>query len=367
MVEPGLTVGVEEEFLLVDEGTHETVPRAAAVLAHAPMRQLPIGATLQRELQSCQVELATGVCTNLAVLRQQLLAGRQLLAVAAKREDARLISSGTPVLAADHPPATVGTRFEAISDIYQGQATKYQSCGCHVHVGVPDREIAVAVINHLRPWLPTLLSLSVNSPFDNGTDTGFGSWRTMEQAGFPGSGVPPWFPSASAYDDQVDRLVTAGVLVDSAMTFWLARPSPRFPTVEVRVADAACTADEAVLQAALTRALVRTALADIADGHAAPAIGDQVLGAALWSAARYGLRGPGVEPESGNQVPAEDLVTRLFERVSPALEETGDLERAQEVVKSLLAGGTGAERQRQAASAGPAAVVDMLSQVVGQS
>jgi carboxylate-amine ligase len=366
MVEPGLTVGVEEEFLLVDEDTRYTVPRAAAVLAHAPMRQLPIGATLQRELQSSQVELATGVCTNLAALRQQLVAGRQLLAVAAKREDAMLISSGTPVLASLHAPSTTGTRFEAISDTYRGQADKYQSSGCHVHVGVPDRETAIAVINHLRPWLPTLLALSVNSPFDDGTDSGFGSWRTLQQATFPGSGIPPWFASASAYDLQVDRLVAAGVLVDPAMTFWLARPSPRFPTVEVRVADAASTADEAVLQAALTRALVRTALMDISDGHAAPAADDQVLAAALWSAARYGLRGPGIEPDTGSQVPAMELVDRLLDLLRPSLVETNDWDRAQEVVKDLVAGGTGAERQRDAAEHGPAAVVDMLSRVVGR-
>jgi carboxylate-amine ligase len=366
VLEPGLTVGVEEEFLLVDEGSRRTVPRAAAVLAHAPMRQLPIGAGLQRELQSSQVELATGVCTNLAALRQQLLAGRQLLTVAAKREAAMLISSGTPILPSSHRPVTAGTRFEAISDVYQGQAAKNQSCGCHVHVGVPDRETAVAVVNHLRPWLPTLLALSVNSPFDDGEDTGFGSWRTLELAGFPGSGVPPVFESADDYDEQVGRLVTAGVLVDPAMTFWLARPSPRFPTVEVRVADAACTADEAVLQAALTRALVRTALGDIANGLAAPVVDDQVLSAALWSAARYGLAGPGVDPLSGQRMPAEDLVARVVDRVGPALQETGDLERALEVIKTLLAVGTGAERQRQAAESGHTAVVDMLNELVGQ-
>ncbi len=361
-----MTVGVEEEFLLVDSRTRRTVPRAAAVLAHAPMRQLPIGATLQRELQSCQVELATGVCTNLAVLRQQLLAGRQLLGVAARRENAVLISSGTPVLASDDPPVTTGTRFEAISDTYAGQAAKYQSSGCHVHVGVPDRETAVSVINHMRPWLPTLLALSVNSPFDDGTDTGYGSWRTVQQAGYPGSGIPPWFASAAAYDQQVDWLVAAGALVDPSMTFWVARPSPRFPTVEVRIADAASTVDEAVLQAALTRALVRTALIDIAAGHPAPAISDQMLAAAMWSAARYGLAGPGIDPEFGKQVPAEELVMSLLAWVGPALAETGDWDLTQEVVKNLLADGTGAERQRQVAADGVVAIVDMLAEAVEQ-
>ncbi|RKT54792.1 carboxylate-amine ligase [Saccharothrix australiensis] len=342
------TVGVEEEFLLVDATTRQTAARAADVLARTPA--LPAGAKVDRELLTTQVEFASGVCTDLDELHGQLLAGRRALVAAAGAEGALVVPSGTPVLAGPVPPLAEGDRFTRISALYGGQVADYQCCGCHVHVGVPDRDTAVAVVNHLRPWLPTLLALSVNSPFAAGRDTGFGSWRMVEQARFPGSGVPPRFGSAAEHDAAVARLAECGVLVDEAMTFWLARPSPRYPTVEVRAADAAVTAADAVLQAGLTRALVDAALADLAAGREAPALDDQVLAAAVWSAARHGLGGPGVDPWRGVPVPAADLLRRLVEHVS-----------YDGPVWSVVAGGTGADRQRRAADGGPVAVVDALA------
>jgi len=343
------TLGVEEEFLLVDPATCRTAARADAVLAR--VGALPAGAKAERELLATQVEFASGVCTEPADLHGQLLAGRRALVDAAAAEGVLVVPSGTPVLAGPVPPPTGGDRFTRISDLYRGQVADYQCCGCHVHVGVPDRETAVAVVNHLRPWLPTLLALSVNSPFSAGRDTGFGSWRMVQQARFPGSGVPPRFASAAEHDAAVARLAECGVLVDGNMTFWLARPSPKYPTVEVRTADAAVTAADAVLQAELTRALVDRALDDLAAGREAPRLDDQVLAAAVWSAARYGLDGPGVDPWRGVPVPAADLLRSLVEHVS----FTGP-------VWSAVEGGSGARRQRAAAAGGgPAAVVELLA------
>ncbi|MGA5699962.1 carboxylate-amine ligase [Peterkaempfera bronchialis] len=359
----GWTVGVEEEFLLVDPDTRCGVPLAAAVLERAGGLPAPAGdAAVHLELLASQVESATGVCTRLDELTRQLTAGRRRLAEAARAEGARLVSSGTPVL---HGPVGVapGGRFRRIADAYAGVMSDYQSCGCHVHVGVPDRDTAVAVVNHLRPWLPTLLALSVNSPYDRGRESGCASWRAVEQSRFPGGGVPPWFPSAAAYDAALDRLVECGVLMDRAMTFWLARPSSHLPTVEIRAADAAIGVPEAVLQAALSRALVRTALAELAAGREAPPPGGadgQLSAAALWAAARHGLSGPGVDPLLARQVPAPRLVERLLDLVAPELEETGDLAAARAAAARLLRVGTGAVRQCRAGGAGPAAVVDML-------
>jgi carboxylate-amine ligase len=220
--------------------------------------------------------------------------------------------------------------------------------------------MAVAVVNHLRPWLPTLLALSVNSPFYPGGDSGYGSWRVIDQGRFPGSGIPPWFASAAAYTAQRDRLIECGVLVDPAMTFWLARPSSQWPTVEVRAADAAATLDEAVLQAALVRALVQTALIDLAAGREASAPSDQICAAALWSAARYGLDGPGVHLLEERQVPATLLLEALLDRVDPALEEAGDRTEVQLLVNEVVRQGSGASRQRRAAVRGPQGAVDML-------
>ncbi|MGI8333777.1 carboxylate-amine ligase [Actinomadura scrupuli] len=356
----GATMGVEEEFLLVDPLSRRSVAGAPGVLARAAARPGAPGTALHAELLGTQVEAATGVCADLAELRRQVRDGRLRLARAAREEGVRLISSGTPVLPGASQSCTPGDRFARISGLYEGVVSTYEACGCHVHVGVADQETAVAVVNHLRPWLPALLALSVNSPFDQGADSGYGSWRMLDQARFPGSGIPPRFPSAAAYTAQLDRLVELGVLVDSTMTFWLARPSPRWPTVEIRAADAAATVDEAVLQAALARALVRTALADLAAGREAPAPGDQICAAAVWSAARYGMDGPAVHLLEERRVPAGRLLAELLDRVDPALEETGDRAEVRALVAGVLRRGTGAARQRRAAAEGPRAVVDML-------
>ncbi|NKZ08871.1 YbdK family carboxylate-amine ligase, partial [Actinomadura latina] len=320
------TVGVEEEFLLVDAVSGECVPDAGRVLAAAGAhRWAGSGGSFQPELLASQVEAATGVCRDLADLGGQLRFARARLAAAARTGGARLVASGTPVLNGRPPPPARGDRFAEIMAAYGDVVEDYQACGCHVHVGVPDREAAVAVVNHLRPWLPVLLALSVNSPFDHGRPTGYAGRRMVEMARFPGAGVPPWSASAAAWDARVAALVEAGVLVDAAMTFWLARPSPRWPTVEVRAADSAATADEAVLQAALVRGLVGAALADLAAGREAPRADGQVCAAALWNAARHGLGGALADPVTLRAVPAWRLVDDLVARAAPALEDAGDL------------------------------------------
>lgn len=355
----GVTMGVEEEFLLADRTSRRTVPRAPAVLKRAR----PDGpGHVHAELLTSQVEASTGVCEDLAELREHLVSGRERLAEAAREEDALLLAAGMPPLAGQDVRTTPGPRFEAIAERYRAVVEDYESCGCHVHVGVPDRDTAIAVANHLRPWLPTLLALSVNSPFDGDRDSGYGSWRTMRQTAFPGSGLPPRFRSAAEHDREVSRLVECGVLVDERMTFWMVRPSPTYPTVEVRAPDTALTVDGAVLQAALTRALVRTALADLDRGVEGPEIEPQAAAAAVWSAARHGVDGPGVDLRTGRAAPAEDLVAGLVGHVATALEDTGDAVLVRRLLKELLSTGTGAEQQRSAAVRGRDAVVDFVAE-----
>jgi carboxylate-amine ligase len=353
------SLGVEEEFLLVDPESGAPVNRASRVLAAAEgLTPLAPDAAVHAELLDTQVEAATGICLTLDELHAQLRDGRRRLATAAEAEGLWLIPSGTPVFAGSPPAPGTGARFDRITQAYAGLVADYQSCGCHVHVGVPDRDSAVAVVNHLAPWLPTLLALSANSSFERGVDTGYASWRMVTQSRFPGSGIAPWFASAAAYDAQVGQLVDCGALADRHMTFWLARPSERFPTVEFRVADTAVTVAGAVLQAALSRALVATALAELAAGHPAAPVNGQLAAAAVWTAARYGLRGPGVDLRTGRSVPAERLLAELVALVSPALEDRGDLAAVRAGVATVIAEGTGAEQQRRA---GPFGAVRMLA------
>ncbi|WP_406689829.1 glutamate--cysteine ligase [Saccharopolyspora sp. ID03-671] len=345
-----LTFGVEEEFLVVDPRTGEPSDGGPGVLAGVSALDPQQG--VHPELLTAQTEASTGVCGALTQLRGELRAGRDRMALAARDEGLALITSGTPPLPGAPSPVSPGARFARIAETYRAVVADYQACGCHVHVGVPDRETAVAVINHLHRWLPSLLAMSANSPFHLGDDTGYASWRMVQQSRFPGSGIPPHFASAADHDRQVERLVDCGVLVDGAMSFWLARPSPHLPTVELRVADAATTVGEAVLQAALSRALVRTALRELSAGREAPRTDERLTQAAVWTAARHGLDGPGIDLAEPRRAPAAELVHAMVRWASPALEETRDLAVVRKLLAGLLHCGTGARRQRAAAARG---------------
>lgn len=338
------TIGVEEEFLLVDQVTGRTVPVAAEV---GKVVGEQLGDAVHTELQQTQIEFASPPCATLAELDVVLTRGRDLLAAAAREYGAWLVPSGSPPMGGA-AIVSGGGRFGRIATRYAELMRDYQACGCHVHTEVPDEETAVAVVNHLRPWLPALLALSVNSPLRHGRDTGYASWRVVEQSQFPGAGAPPWCRDAAEYAERLGRLVDGGVLEDETMTFWLARPSPRWPTVEVRVADAAVDVPAALLQAALSRALVATALTDLALGREAPRLDDQVLAAALWSSARHGPSGTGAHPVLGGLVPVAQLVDELVVHVTPALVGLGDLAAVRKLLDGVLRGGTGAQRQRAA-------------------
>ncbi|KDN22256.1 carboxylate-amine ligase [Amycolatopsis rifamycinica] len=357
------TMGVEEEFLLVNPRTGHASPCAEPVLAryrhHGP---LPEGVRIHRELRLTQLEAASGVCTTADELRHQLTAARRVLAGAAAAEDCALLATGTPVGPgpATPPPASTG-RYAEIDAAYGAVVADYEACGCHVHVGVADPDTAVAVVNHLGRWLPTLLALSANSPFDQGRDTGYASWRMVLQSRFPGSGVAPHLRGHDEYRRAVETLVECGALVDPDQTFWLARPSGRFPTVEFRVADTALTVDHAVLQALLSRALVQRALTDLAEGREAAPLSPQVAAAAVWTAARHGLSGDLVDAAEQTRRPAWTLVDELVAHVQAPLAESGDLTEVRKLLDAVRDGGTGADRQRALTDAGTAAAVRWLT------
>ena len=341
----GLAFGVEEELLLVDPDTGRTVAAADEVLRYGEALHPPApDATLTAELFETRVEVGSGRCTTLAELSERLAHCRVRAATAARAAGTWALPSGTAVLGG---PAAPRSRFAGVADVYAA-AVADLTCECRVRVDVPDPETAVAVVNHLRPWLPTLLALSVNSPFCDGGDTGYASWRSVQRSRLPAGGMPPHFGSVRAYEARVSRLVELGVLVDDGSPLWLARAVPRLSGVELRVADTGVDVEAALLQAALSRALVRTALTDLAAGREAPAIGEQVAAAALWSAARHGMSGAGIHPVLERRAPATVLVSELVTAVRPALEETGDLPTVTDGVRRLLRIGTGAARQRAA-------------------
>jgi carboxylate-amine ligase len=359
-----LSLGVEEEFLVVDGPTGRVAPYAAGILDAAPpaMRD-----RLQPELTAAQVETVTIPHQDLRALGRDLLRCRRMVASLAARAGCAMVASGTAVLEASPPtPLTDRPRYRLMAREYGPLLDGQGVCGCHVHVGMADREEAVQVSNHLRPWLPVLQALSANSPFAAGRDSGYASWRAVTWSRWPAAGPPPYLESADHYDHLVGAMVTSGVILDAAMVYWYARPSERVPTLEVRVADVLPTGAEATLLAGLVRGLAATALADLRRGEAAPRVPDELLRAAHWRAARDGLDGDGLDPFSERLVPAWDLVDRLVERIWPALAQAGDLPLVRHLLEQVRARGSGAARQR-AAYAERGLLSDVVEMLVRQT
>jgi carboxylate-amine ligase len=338
------TLGVEEEFLLVDPGSGAPVARNREVADHAAQH----GVDLQLELTSCQVETATEVVHTTEGLREQLVHLRRTAADAAQRADARLLAVGLPPTLPREFPLTDTPRYRDIGERFGMIAHEQGICGCHVHVAVPDREAAVAVANRLRPWLPTLLALTANSAIYRNADTGHASWRSVLWARWPSAGPPPHFDSAEEYDAAVRMLCQTDVIRDDGMVYWDVRPSEDFPTVEVRVADVPATVAETVLFAALVRGAVMTALADEKRGEPLPPLPPWVLKAAYWKAARDGLDGAGVDLQGQIARPMRALLEQLIERLRPALEAAGDYAFVSDGLAAVAERGNGAMRQRQA-------------------
>ncbi|HEU5111123.1 MAG TPA: glutamate--cysteine ligase, partial [Micromonosporaceae bacterium] len=338
------TIGVEEEFLLLDPRSGENAPVVGQVLAALPER---LRGQSRLEFRRSMLEMATPVCTDLAELRRHLVGLRRAAAAAAHRAGARLVAVGaTPVGEPCRAPAD-NPRFRAIARHYGPIAYDPAVCGCHVHVGVPDRDTAIEVCTHLRRWLPVVQALAANSPFCQGADTGFASWRSVQLLRWPSLGPTPHLSSAGDYDRRVAALVASGVMLDDSMVLWYARPSTAFPTVEVRVADVCLTVDDAVLVAGLVRALVAMAREDIAAGRPAPAVPDDLLEAAHWNAARTGLEGTLMDLRAERARPAWDVVDDLLAFAGPALSRHGDLDAVEAQLVRIRRDGTGAARQRR--------------------
>ncbi|MEV7088751.1 glutamate--cysteine ligase [Streptomyces sp. NPDC093085] len=341
-----LTVGVEEEFLLVDPGTRVPVALAGPVVGTARQR---LGGLVAPELTRYQVETRTEPHRRMDALAEQLYVNRLYVSRAAAAHGAGVVATGTPVL----PPAGAmafmpGERYERSARRFGALDEEQVCCACHVHVGMASREEAVLVSNHLRPWIAVLTATAANSPLWDGRDTGHASWRSLCWARWPAAGPPPYFDSAAHYDDAVATLVSSGVVLDPAGIYWDIRPSHHLPTLEIRLADAGLTVDDTVLFAALVRAAAATALDAVRAGRPAPRPDPHLLRAASWRGAREGLTGALLDPVSRQLTPSWRRMRHLLTWIQPALARHGDTALADRLISRLTLHGTGSVRQRAA-------------------
>lgn len=344
-VEGVRSVGVEEELLLVDAAGRSAAIGERVVDAAS-------GDEVQHEFKLEQTEIASDPCVQLAELRTQLRAKRRAADDAAREVGGRAVAIGTNP-SEGHPHPTDDERYRRMSDEFGMLASQQLTCGQHVHVAVDSRAEAVAVMDRIRDWLPLLRAVSGNSPFWQGADTGYASYRSVLWNQWPTSGPIDVIGDEATYDGVVEDLIATGAALDIAMIYFDARPSANFPTLEIRVADVCTDLGDSVLIAALCRALVETAAREWR-GHE-PAIGTPtaVLRAASWRAARHGLSERLVHPRTRKLADAWSVLDALVRYVSPALGRVGDLEIVAEEQRRLRQVGSGAERQRAAFRTSP--------------
>ena len=339
------TLGVEEEYMLLDPESFDLVQHIETVLDAVEGDEL--ADRINAELMQSVLEIATPVCRTAADVMRELQTLRGYVRDVAGREGLRVGSAGThPFSLFERQRITAKDRYHALIDQLQYVARRELIFGMHIHVAVDDPDKAIQVVNGLLPQLGPLLALSASSPFWRGEPTGLASSRQIVFSAFPRSGPPPRFRDYEDYAAVVGQLERTGCIADYTHIWWDIRPHPKWGTVEVRICDAVTRVEDAVAIAAYCQALVK-ALSDRYDaGEEIPSFHRILTSENKWLAARYGLDAPVMDLATGRRirVPIAKLVRRTLRELEPHARELGS-ERELEGIEALLGRGNSSERQ----------------------
>ncbi len=341
--QPGFTLGVEEEYLLVDAETLElSVDPPDGFM---PACQKQVSGQVVNELMRAQVETATKVCENVAEVRQELTRQRREISAVAEQFGLRIIAAST------HPSAlwreqkqTPSQRYVALQKEMQATARRMLICGMHVHVGIEDQDLRVDLMNQFRYFLPHLLALSVSSPFWEGDDTGLHSFRLTIFSGLPRTGLPEEFNSWSDYERHIDTLVRAKVIEDSSMIWWDVRPSARFPTLETRICDLCTFVEDTVCLTAFCVCLLRMLWRLRISNSRWRSYNLLLLEENRWRAMRYGPTDSLLDFGKGTMVPFSELLDELIALVRQDMEYF-DCKEEVEHARTIIRRGTSASMQ----------------------
>ncbi len=306
-----LTLGVEEEYLLVDPETREAVSNPPD--AFFPACKKALGSHVTPEFLRCQIEIATPVCENLKDVRHHLSHMRYTLSEIAKDHDLRLMAVSThPFTTWRAQKPSKGERYVKMNEDLQGAIRRMLICGTHVHVGILDASLRIDVMNQMRYFLPHLLALSTSSPFWEGELMGMKSYRLSVFDGMPRTGIPESLESIDEYERLVGMLTGAGVIEDASKIWWDIRPSVRFPTLEARVADMCTRMQDTLAIVALYQCLTRMFI-DLKKRNIKwrnyPAL---LIAENRWLAQRFGVAGSLIDFGTGKCVPYKDLIDELI-------------------------------------------------------
>jgi carboxylate-amine ligase len=336
------TIGVEEEFQIIDPETWELRSHVSELLtASAPA----LGDQIKRELHQSIVEVGTKICADVAELEREVCRIRRELAQSAESVGLRIAAAGThPFSNWKDQVLSPGERYENIVEELQQLARSLLIFGLHIHVAVPDKSSTIELLNEARYFLPHLLALSTSSPFWQGRDTGLKSYRTTVFRRFPRSGIPDQFDSWSEYEEYLNTLVELHCIDDGKKVWWDLRPHPVFGTLEFRVCDVPTSPRVTIALAALAQALV-VKLYRLRRSN----LGFRIYSRALveenkWRAARYGIDGRLIDFGKRQEVPMRELALELLAFVDDVVDELGS-RKALDYVRTIAEHGTSADQQ----------------------
>lgn len=336
------TLGVEEEFQIVDPETGELRSHVSELLASsAPV----LGDQIKRELHQSIVEVGTKICGDVAELRGEILRIRRDLASSAEKVGLAVAAAGThPFSHWKDQVLSPGVRYDSIVEELQQLARSLLIFGLHVHVAVPEKQTAIDLMNQVRYFLPHLLALSTSSPFWMGRDTGLKSYRTTIFRRFPRTGVPDHFNSWSEYENYIKLLVELKCIDDARKIWWDVRPHPMFGTLEFRVCDVPTRPEDAVMLGALCQAIVVKLHKLYQSNQGYRLYRRALIEENKWRASRWGMDGKLIDFGRGVEVPMKELALELLEFVDDVVDGLGSREAVNQV-HAVIREGTSADRQ----------------------
>ena len=342
MKPPSLTIGVEEEYQIIDPKTRELQSYITQILEadHIIMGQV------KPELHQSIVEVGTTVCHTPAEVRDQLIALRRGVMELAGKRGLKIAAAGThPFSHWANQEITPLERYIGTRQAMAQLAQQLLIFGTHVHIGIEDREFLVDACNVSRYVLPHILCLSTSSPFWIGRDTGLKSYRSAVFRAFPRTGIPPIIHSWAAFEHYIETLVSTGSIVDGSKVWWDARPHTKYPTLEFRICDVCTRVDEAVCIAAILQALVFKLWKMRRDNITFRIYPAELIEENKWRAVRYGLDGKLIDFGKEVELPAADLIREFIEWfLGDVLDELGSRKEVEYALK-IIEGGTSADRQ----------------------
>ncbi len=336
------TLGIEEEYQVIDPQTRELVSHDNKIVTEA---QKVMADQATPEMHEAMVEVGTKICTDIKDARRQVSFLRKSICDIARGLGYRIGAAGShPFSRWADQPITSKERYQTLLQELQDTARSNLIFGLHVHVGIDDPTMRLHVANSIRYFLPHIYALSTNSPFWEGRNTGFKSFRPKVFDKFPRTGIPDYFESLSEYNDYIELLIKTGCIDEATKIWWDIRIHPKFPTIEIRICDIPLTVDETITIAALIQAIVAKLVKLRQANMNYMSYKRSLITENKWRASRYGIEGQLIDFGKEAQVPMQDLIAEFVDFVDDVVDELDSREEVENVF-NIMKNGTGADRQ----------------------